>query len=81
MSIDSRKLEGINRDALQSFYVPPPDDLPTNARKLLEEYSKISPEDVLPHVVEVVRSRRWPSEPFFPLILTTSREVKHGKWY
>lgn len=55
MSVESKKPEGINRDTLQSFYVPPPDDVPANARKLLEEYSKISPEEVLPHVVEVVR--------------------------
>lgn len=54
MSIESKSPEGINREALQTFYLPPPDELPANARKLLEEYSKIRPERVLPHVVEVV---------------------------
>jgi len=55
MSIESKKPEGISRDALTSFYLPPPDDLPKNARKLLEDYSKIPSEQVLLHVVEVVR--------------------------
>jgi hypothetical protein len=55
MSTESKNLEGISRDALSSFYLPPPDDLPGNARKLLEDYSKIPSEQVLPHVVEVVR--------------------------
>lgn len=55
MSTESKKPEGVTRDALTSFYLPPPDDLPENARKLLEDYSKIPAEQVLPHVVEVVR--------------------------
>ncbi|KAE9969779.1 hypothetical protein EG328_006674 [Venturia inaequalis] len=63
MSVEHKRPEGINRDALQSFYFPPPDDLPANARKLLEEYSKISPGEVLPHVVEV-REKAWKVFPY-----------------
>lgn len=63
MSTESKKPEAINRDALQSFYLPPPDDLPKNARKLLEEYSKIPFEQVLPHVVEV-RDSAWKVFPY-----------------
>jgi hypothetical protein len=44
----------VNRLALPNFYLPPPEDLPQEARKLLEEYGKIPPGEVLPHVVEVV---------------------------
>jgi len=54
MSTDIQKTGSINRLALPSFYLPPPEDLPQNARKLLEEYSKIAPKEVLSHVVEVV---------------------------
>jgi hypothetical protein len=54
MSSEPKEQQGINRQALQSFYLPPPDDLPPAARKLLEEYSKIPSEQVLPHVLEVV---------------------------
>jgi hypothetical protein len=61
MAPESKNLAGISRDALQSFYMPPPDDLPKNARKLLEDYSKIPSEEVLSHVVQVVCAQHcWP---------------------
>lgn len=50
----SEQLPTATRELLQSYYLPDPDDVPSEARKLLEEYSKIPSEEVLPHVLRVV---------------------------
>ncbi|QDS75926.1 hypothetical protein FKW77_002973 [Venturia effusa] len=63
MSIESKTPGGIHREVLQSFLLPPPDDVPANARKLLEEYSKLPSQEVLPHVVKV-RDRAWKVFPY-----------------
>lgn len=47
---------------LQSFYDAELLEVPPPARKLLEEYSKIPPEAVLPHILEV-RNRAWKIHP------------------
>ena len=40
---------------LQKFYDAELEEVPEKAKKLLQEYSKIPPDEVLPHVLEVVR--------------------------
>ena len=39
---------------LQKFYDAELEEVPEKAKKLLQEYSKIPPDEVLPHVLEVV---------------------------
>jgi len=43
---------------LQRFYDAELLEVPDSARRILEEYSKIPPEEVLPHILEV-RNRAW----------------------
>ena len=50
-----KELPPLSKELLQQFYSKAPEDVPQEARKILEEYSKIPKEEVLPHVLAVVR--------------------------
>jgi hypothetical protein len=73
---DHKPKDIATKDILRNFYDSELLEVPEQAKHILETYSHIPPDEVLPHILQVV-------SPITPLYEHTNkhREIKPGKRY
>lgn len=65
-----------NNDKSVPWYIPSITSVPDDVRDLLEKYSHIAPEEVVPHVVRMVRSTAFHSH--IDRLTVMLRETRFG---